>query len=70
MYKTPIYQTTSITIEEFNEGESLEQKIDRILTHNEPIKDEGVQLTYTERKKGCYLKQMLEPIGGKLQQTQ
>ena len=52
MYKIPHYPTTSLNSIETFEGETLEQKIDRILTHKEPIKDEGVALIYSERKKG------------------
>jgi len=33
------------------EGETIEQKIDRIVNNNEPIKD-GAPLIYTERKEG------------------
>jgi hypothetical protein len=52
MYQIPHYPSTSLNSVETFEGETLEQKIDRILTHKEPIKDEGVALIYSERKKG------------------
>ena len=52
MYKVPYYPETSIEECEKLEGESLETKIARMLTNKEPINAEGVNLIYTERKKG------------------
>lgn len=44
-HKTLISRNISV------EGETLETKIERIITRNEPIKD-GAPLIYTERKEG------------------
>jgi hypothetical protein len=46
--KTPI---TSIEVNNGFEGETLEEKIERIVNNREPIKD-GAPLLYTERKEG------------------
>jgi hypothetical protein len=46
--KTPI---TSIIVNNGFEGETLEEKIERIVNNREPIKD-GAPLLYTERKEG------------------
>lgn len=51
-YKTPTYTTTSLNSVETYEGETMELKIGRILNAKEPIKEEGIQLIYSERKKG------------------
>jgi hypothetical protein len=51
MYKKPIYKNTTIAINKSYEGETLEQKIERITTNKEPISD-GAPLIYTERKDG------------------
>lgn len=42
---------TQITTNQTYEGETIEQKIERITTNKEPIKD-GAPLIYTERKNG------------------
>lgn len=52
MYKIPFYPTTSIEVNETVEGETLETKVARMLTNKEPINAEGINLIYTERKKG------------------
>jgi hypothetical protein len=52
MYKVPYYPETSVEEIERLEGEHLETKIARMLTSNEPINAEGINLIYTERKKG------------------
>lgn len=49
--KRKIKRTTLITVNESYEGETLENKIERIVTMNEPIKD-GAPLIFTERKDG------------------
>lgn len=51
MYKTPQHATTSIQTNESYIGETIEQKIRRIVNNNEPITD-GAPLTYTERREG------------------
>lgn len=42
---------TTLTVNEAYIGETIEQKIERIVTNKEPIKD-GAPLIYTERKNG------------------
>lgn len=51
MYKKPIYKSTSLDINQSIEGETIEQKIERITTNKEPIKD-GAPIIYTDRKDG------------------
>jgi hypothetical protein len=51
MIKHRIYRGTSIKRNESYQGERIEQKIERIITNKEPIKD-GAPLIYTERIKG------------------
>jgi hypothetical protein len=51
MYKNPYYHETSLESEERVEGETIEQKIERIVNNNEPITD-GAPIIYTERKEG------------------
>ena len=51
MYKQNKPQKTSIKINQGYEGETIEQKINRIVNNNEPITD-GAPLIYTERKHG------------------
>lgn len=51
MYKTPKFYTTSLKINKCVEGETLEEKIERIVNNNEPISD-GAPILYTERKEG------------------
>lgn len=51
MYKTPLYHATELQSEERPEGETIEQKIERIVNSGEPITD-GAPLIYTERKDG------------------
>lgn len=51
MYKTPKYQNTTLQVNNSTIGETLETKIERILTNKEPIKD-GAPILYTERKQG------------------
>lgn len=43
--------TIGIRVNKAYEGESIEQKIDRIVNNNEPISD-GAPIIYTERKDG------------------
>jgi len=51
MYKTPKYSKGGFQVNNSIEGETLEQKIERITTNKEPIKD-GAPLIYTDRKDG------------------
>lgn len=48
-YGTP--NQTSLEVNQSYEGETIEQKINRILNNGEPISD-GAPLIYTERKNG------------------
>lgn len=51
MYKTPKFRKTSISTNQSVQGETIEQKLERILNNKEPITD-GAPLIYTERKDG------------------
>jgi len=51
MYKQNKYTKTSIKVNQSIEGETIEQKIERVTTNKEPIKD-GAPLIYTDRKDG------------------
>lgn len=51
MYKTPIMHDGLLNVADTTEGESIENKVTRIIANKEPIKD-GVPLIYTERKDG------------------
>lgn len=51
MYKRPKYEETSIAINNSYEGETIEQKVERIITNNEPITD-GAPIIYQERDEG------------------
>lgn len=51
MYKVPKFQKAQIKQNKSIEGESIEQKVDRIVNNKEPIKD-GAPLIFTERKEG------------------
>jgi len=51
MYKTPKYHKSTITSIEKMEGETIENKIERIVNNGEPITD-GAPIIYTERKDG------------------
>lgn len=46
-----IRNTTTLKVNKSLEGERIEQKIERIVTQKEPIKD-GAPLIYTDRKDG------------------
>lgn len=50
-YKKNRIQTTSISKSERYEGETLEEKITRVINNNEPITD-GAPLIYQERDEG------------------
>jgi hypothetical protein len=52
MYKKNVnYSSTQLKINNSVEGETLEQKVERIMDNKEPIKD-GAPLIYTDRKDG------------------
>jgi len=51
MYKTPKYNKTTAILNKSVEGETIEQKMERVTTNQEPIKD-GAPLIYTDRKDG------------------
>jgi len=51
MYKIPTFTGTSIRVNQSVQGETIEQKIERIVNNKEPIKD-GAPLLYTDRKEG------------------
>lgn len=51
MYKKSMLPKTTIRRHETQVGESIEQKVERILRNKEPIKD-GAPLIFTERKDG------------------
>lgn len=51
MYKNIYHIGTALKVNDSVEGETIEQKIERITTQNEPITD-GAPLIYTERKEG------------------
>jgi len=51
MYNTNKIQKSQLKINQTLEGETLEQKINRITVNKEPIKD-GAPLLYTERNEG------------------
>jgi hypothetical protein len=51
MYKQNKYETTSLKVNQSLQGETIEQKIERIVQNNEPITD-GAPLIYTDRKDG------------------
>lgn len=51
MYRTNKVQGTSISLNNSSEGESIEQKMERVVNNNEPIKD-GAPIVYTERREG------------------
>lgn len=51
MYKIQIPEITELTVNTSYEGETIEQKIRRIVNNKEPISD-GAPLIYTDRKEG------------------
>lgn len=51
MYKNPKMTKSKLWINKSKQGETIEQKIERIVNNKEPIKD-GAPLLYTERKEG------------------
>lgn len=51
MYKIPKFSKTDININNCTQGESLEQKLERILENKEKM-DSATPIIYTERKDG------------------
>ena len=51
MYKIPKYHRSTLSGQEKLEGETIEQKVERIVSNKEPITD-GAPEIYTERKEG------------------
>lgn len=51
MYKIPLYHKTSIALDNTKEGETIENKVIRLIQNKEPIKD-GAPIIFTERSKG------------------
>lgn len=51
MIKPKLYSRPPITNYEFQDGESIETKVERITEDNEPIKD-GAPIIYTNREDG------------------
>lgn len=51
MYRSNNYQKTSIKVNESFIGETIEEKVNRIVNNNEPIKD-GAPLIYEDRNAG------------------
>jgi len=51
MYKPNAYRPTRLKVNASVEGETIEQKIERIVNNKEPIKD-GAPIIYTPRKEG------------------
>lgn len=51
MYVKPKYHKSEILINESTQGETIEQKIERVTQNKEPIKD-GAPLIYTDRNEG------------------
>lgn len=51
MYKVPKFEETSIVKNDTYEGETIEQKVERIVNNKEPITD-GAPLIYQERVDG------------------
>ena len=51
MLKLKINQKTALIINQSKEGERIEDKVERIMTNNDPIED-GAPIIYTERKDG------------------
>lgn len=52
MYQKAIYLETSISVDSSYEGETLEEKVAKMVKNKEPINAEGIGMIYTERKQG------------------
>lgn len=51
MYKTEKRRKSNLSVNNSNQGESIERKVERMVHSKEPIKD-GAPLIYTEKKDG------------------
>lgn len=51
MYKIPKYEQTMIDLDNTREGETIEDKVIRLINNKEPIKD-GVPIIFTDRAEG------------------
>lgn len=51
MYKTPEFEISSMEVLNTKTGETIENKVKRLVENKEPIKD-GAPIIYTERKDG------------------
>ena len=51
MYKVPNFRKSSLEVNQSKQGETIEQKMERIVHQNEPIKD-GAPRMYFDRKEG------------------
>jgi len=51
MYKLPQYRNRTLSYNKSIEGETIEQKLERVVNNKEPIKD-GAPVIYTERREG------------------
>lgn len=51
MYKIPYYSETTMAVTKTKEGETIENKVKRLVENKEPIKD-GAPIIYTERGGG------------------
>ncbi|AXH74035.1 MAG: hypothetical protein [Microviridae sp.] len=51
MYKKPIYQQTTIDLDNTKPGETIENKVTRLIENKEPIKD-GAPIIFTDRAHG------------------
>lgn len=51
MYKQNLAKKSSLKVNKSTEGETIEEKVRRIVNNKEPIKD-GAPLIYTDRKDG------------------
>lgn len=52
MFKKNKYTGTSIQVNEAVEGETIEQKLERIIANKEPISEGSVEMLYTDRNEG------------------
>ena len=51
MKRISILNNTKLRVNKSYQGETIEQKMERVVQQNEPIKD-GAPLVFTERKRG------------------
>ncbi|AXH76221.1 MAG: hypothetical protein [Microviridae sp.] len=51
MYRKAIFEETTMHLENKMEGETIEDKVNRLVQNKEPIKD-GVPIIFTDRKDG------------------